>query len=196
MHTIMKTLKYFLLLLVAPLAFVGCEDDWGNNNSEMEHIYYFGPQVWGYDDTKQGNNNVVHYEVNQGETVAIPMQFWSEFTRSYDVTTFYYVTVDPNSAVALVNGVDYEVVDANGTRLSPNSGGAYEMFWPQAKKGVQNVYIRALNGNTGSFRLQTFNPNSDVTLTNQDVSSTIQNKTTDYEVRIFTQNYRITVNIQ
>lgn len=192
----MKLLKYFLLLFAAPLALTACEDDWGNNNPEMEHVYYFGPEVWGYDDTKQGNNNVVHYEVAQGQTVAIPMQFWSEYTRNYDVTTFYYVTTDPNSAVALVNGTDYEVVDANGTRLSPNAGGAYEMFWPQAKKGVQNVYIRALNGNTGSFRLQTFNPNSDVTLTNQDVSSTIQNKTTDYEVRIFTQNYRITVNIQ
>lgn len=192
----MKLLKYLLLLFVAPLALTACEDDWDNNNPDMEHIYYFGPQVWGYDENKTGNNNVVHYEVNQGETVAIPMQFWSEYTRNYDVTTFYYVTTDPDSAVALVNGTDYEVVDANGTRLSPNAGGAYELFWPQAKKGVQLVYIRALNGNTGSFRLQTFNPNSDVTLTNQDVSTTIQNKTKDYEVRIFTQNYRIKVNIQ
>lgn len=192
----MKTLKYFLLLLVAPLALVSCGDDWDNNNPEMEHVYYFGPQVWGYDDTKKGNNNVVYYDVNQGGTVEIPMQFWSEYVRKYDVTTFYYVTTDPNSAVALVNGTDYEVVDAAGQRLTPNAGGAYELFWPQAKKGVQNIYIRALNGNTGSFRLQTFDPNSNVTLTSQDPTSTIQNKTADYEVRVFTQNYYVTINVR
>ena len=192
----MKQLKYILLFLVAPFVLGACSDDWGNDNPEMEHIYYFGPEVWGYDSSKTGNNNVVHYEVAQGKTVAIPMQFWSEFVRSYDVTSFYYVTIDPSSENALVNGVDYEVVNASGSKISPNASGAYEMFWPQAKKGVQNVYIRALNGSKGSFYLQTFNPNSGLTLTNQDVSSTIQNKTDNYEVRIFTQNYRIKINIE
>ena len=186
----MKKLTYFLLALMC-INLVSCDDDaWSDGDPALEHVYYFGFETWGYDETKKGNNNVVHYEVKQGETVAVPMQFWCEFVRSYDVTTYYYV------AGNLVRGTDYEIVDANGQVLQPNADGAFTLTWPNAKKGVQNVYIKALNGSTGSFLLQTFNPNSSVTLSNQDVSSTIQNKTDDYEVRIFTQNYKVTINIQ
>lgn len=110
--------------------------------------------------------------------------------RSYDVVTYYYVTNE------LQRGVDFEVVDANGQVLQPDANGALSLTWPKAKKGVQSVYIKALNGAKGSFKLQTFDPNSTVTLSNQDVSSTIQNKTDDYEVRVFTQNYRAKINIQ
>ena len=208
----MKLLKYILPLFVCAFAASACDDDWGNDNAAMAHVYYYGPEVWGYDSIKKGNNNVVHYEVAQGETVAIPMQFWCEFVRKYDVVTYYYVAPKPagekyypnataTADVAyagpeLVCGTDYEVVDAQGNTLAPNADGAYEMLWPNAEKGVQNIYIKALNGQTGSFNVQTFDPASDVTLTNQDVETTIQHKTSDYEVRIFTQNYRVTVTIE
>ena len=208
----MKFLKYILPALACAFAATACDDDWGNDNPAMEHVYYYGPEVWGYDDIKKGNSNVVHYEVAQGETVAVPMQLWSEFVRKYDVVTYYYVTPKPagekyypnataTSDVAyagpeLVCGTDYEVVDAQGNKLTPNAAGAYEVLWPNARKGVQNIYIKALNGQKGSFNVQTFDPASDVELTNQDVETTIQNKTSDYEVRIFTQNYRVTVTIE
>ena len=186
----MKKLTYFLLALMC-FNLVACDDDaWSDGDPSMEHVYYFGFEKWGYDDTKKGNNNVVYYDVKQGETVAIPLQFWCEFVRKYDVITFYWVTGD------LVRGVDYEVVDANGNTLQPDANGAFSLTWPNAKKGVQNVYIKALNGATGSFTLQTFDPNSTVELSNQDVSSTIQSKTDDYEVRIFTQNYKVKINIK
>ncbi len=178
------------------MAIIGClfcyscsDDDWDYDHS-LENVYYFGPEVWGYDSTKKGNNNVVHYEVKQGETVEIPMQFWCEFERSYDVVTYYYVSGD------LVRGRDYEVVDGNGQSLSPDANGAFTITWPNARKGVQNICIKALNGEKGSFQVQTFDPNSSVTLSNQDVSSTVQSKTDDYEVRIFTQNYKVNVTIQ
>lgn len=206
----MKKIILMMLTLAGCLLNTACSDDeWGNDNAEMAHVYYYGPQVWGYDSNKTGNNNVVFYHVNRGETVEIPMQFWCEFVRSYDVETFYYVTPKPAGqkyyydvtnknqlaydGPELVRGVDYEVVDESGNTLSPNADGAFVMSWPNARKGVKNIYIKALNGKTGAFNLQTFDPNSDVTLSNQDVSTTIQNKTGDYEVRIFTQNYRVTV---
>lgn len=208
----MKMLKYILPALLCAFAATACDDDWGNDNPELEHVYYYGPEVWGYDDIKKGNNNVVHYEVAQGEIVAVPMQFWSEYVRKYDVVTYYYVTPKPEgekyypdatattdvayAGPELVCGADYEVVDAEGNRLTPNAAGAYEVLWPNARKGVQNIYIKALNGRKGSFNVQTFDPASDIALTNQDVVSTIQNKTSDYEVRIFTQNYRVTVTIE
>ena len=145
--------------------------------------------------------------------VAIPMQFWCEFIRSYDVTTFYYTTPKPidqqyyptpndtkkvkYSGPELVRGVDYEVVDENGNVISPDSDGAFSFLWKNAQKGVQNVYIKALPGaKSGSFNLQTFNPASSVKLSNQDVESTVQSRTDKYEVRIFTQNYYVTVTIK
>ena len=186
----MKQILY-ILLAVTCLNLVACDDDsWSNGDPAMEHVYYFGFAQWGYDATKKGNNNVLSFNLKPGETVEIPMQFWCEFVRSYDVVTYYYVTNE------LQRGMDFEVVDANGQVLQPDANGAFSLQWPHAVKGVQNVYIRALNGAKGSFNLQTFDPNSTVTLSNQDVSSTIQNQTDDYEVRVFTQNYRAKINIQ
>lgn len=211
----MKMKKFFYLLMAMSccLTYTSCGDDndWDYDHS-LENVYYFGPEVWGYDTNKKGNNNVVIYSVKQGGTVEIPMQFWCEFVRSYDVETYYYVTPKPAGekyypspasgsqvsydGTVLTCGVDYEVVDAQGQRLMPNADGAYVMTWPNAVKGVQNIYIKALNGKTGAFNLQTFNPNSSTTLSNQDVESTVQNRTEQYEVRIFTQNYRVTVAVE
>ncbi len=180
----MKKLFCLWLSVIGCFILTSCGDDaWGNGDPAMENIYYVGFEDWG-----QFKNDVT-FNVKQGETIGIPVQFWCEFIRPYDVVTYYYVAGD------LVRGTDYEIVDANGNALSPDENGAFSLTWEQAKKGVQNVYIKALNGNTGSFYVQTFNPDSDVELTNQDVSTTINNVTNDYEVRIFTQNYRVIVNV-
>lgn len=208
----MKKIVYMMLAVVGSLFCASCSDDEWDYDHSLENVYFFGPEVWGYDTSKIGNNNVVHYKVRQGETVEIPMQFWCEFVRNYDVTTYYYVTAKPEGekyypdvnvkvdveydGPELVCGVDYQVVDANGNVINPDANGAYTMTWPQAKKGVQNVYIKALNGTKGCFNLQTFDPNSNKPLSNQDVESTVQNKTDKYEVRIFTQNYRVTVTVE
>lgn len=209
----MKKIFNILVAMVCCLSCISCgDDDWDYDHSQ-EHVYFFGPQIWGYDGSKLGNNNVVTYNVNQGETVEIPMQFWCEFVRSYDVETFYYTAPKPAGekyystpeanknqvtydGTELVCGTDYEIVDAQGNKLSPNADGAYAMTWPNAKKGVQNIYIKALNGKKGAFNLLTANPNSEKQPSNQDVESTVQNKTDKYTVRIFTQNYRVTVVIK
>lgn len=203
-----------LLAVIGSLFFTSCSDDndWDYDHS-LENVYFFGPQVWGYESNKKSADNVAVYQVDKGDVVAIPMQFWCEFIRSYDVTTFYYTTPKPidqqyyptpndtkkvkYSGPELVRGVDYEVVDENGNVISPDSDGAFSFLWKNAQKGVQNVYIKALPGaKSGSFNLQTFNPASSVKLSNQDVESTVQSRTDKYEVRIFTQNYYVTVTIK
>ena len=68
------------------------------------------------------------------------------------------------------------------------------MVWPNAKQGVQNIYIKALNGNKGTIRVLTFDPKK--TMSSSDVSSTTIVKTNEYEVRAFTENYYVTVHIQ
>ena len=153
----------FILLLLCLATFTSCSDDeWANGDPEMENIYYIGFQDWGT------FKNDVKYDAPQGTTVAIPMQFYCEFIRNYDVVTYYYVTS------SLTLGTDYQVVDEAGKTLQPDTTGAYTITWPQAKKGVKNVYIKALNGKKGAVTVQTFDPNSPIKLSNQDIESTVQ----------------------
>lgn len=79
-----------MVAVVIALACSSCSNDDWTYDKTLEHVYFFGPQVWGYDETKKGNNNVVFYDIEQGATAIVPMQFWSEFFRSYDVVTYYY----------------------------------------------------------------------------------------------------------
>lgn len=192
----MKTFIYklsLLYLLSVCLLNTSCSNDhpeWENGQPGMEHIYYYCFEKWG---SIPGGNDVT-YSVNQGETLAIPTQFYSEFTRSYSPEVYYYTIPDPDSSVGLIRGTDYEVVDKDGNILTPNEAGAYTMVWPNAKKGVQNIYIKALNGQTGSIRVLTFDPEKTIDVTDATTASII--KTDEYEVRAISENYYVTVSIQ
>lgn len=181
----MKKILYFLFIMASCLTWTSCnKNEWDNNNSEMEHIYYFGFQDWG------DRKNKVTFNVKQGETLEIPVQFWSEYIRSYDVIAFYY------TAGKLVLNKDYQVLDDSGNPISPDETGAYIMKWDKAVKGVKNIHIKAMNGAKGSFNILTFNPNASTPISASDVASTTNNKTNAYEVRAFSQNYKVTVNIK
>lgn len=188
MNSIYNTVKRFaslFTLLAAITLTTSCSDDeWGNDNAEMENIYYIGFQDWGQ------FKNDVKFTVNQGSTVAVPMQFWCEFNRSYDVTTYYYIVSD------LKKGVDYEVVDESGSPIALGANGGYSMVWKNALKGIQNVNIKALNGAKGSLTIQTLDPASGVTPKNSEIETTFHAKTDQYEVRLFTQNYKVAVTIK
>ena len=178
----MKKYLYIIFIVLTCNLLSSCSDDeWDNGDPAMEHVYYFGFEQW-----SPKFDNKVTYNVKQGETIGIPVQFHSERVRKYDVDVTYFVS-------GLTEGVDYVVVDENGTQLSKNADGGYSMTWPKAVKGVKNVYIKALNGEKGAIKVLTFNPNSTeaISYTNTTIS-----KTSDYEVRAFTQNYFVTLNIQ
>lgn len=194
-YIVMKKNIFVLIVVVLCGVLTSCGDDeWGNNNPAMEHIYYYGLDNEAY----PGGNEKV-YNVTHGQTVAIPSRFWSAFTRTYNPEVYYY-TYSKNedgeilSSPELICGEDYQVVDQNGNILTPDRNGAYSMVWPNAKQGVQNIYIKALNGNKGTIRVLTFDPTK--AMSSSDVSSTIIVKTDEYEVRAFTENYYVTVNIQ
>ncbi len=176
----MKKIILILMAIAACYTFTACRDDeWGNGDPAMEHIYYIGFQDWG-----MFKNDVV-FNVKQGETVPIPVQFHSERVLSYDVVTYYYV------GGTLVRGSDYQIVDEAGTVLQPDTSGAFSIDWPQAIKGVKNIYVKALNASVGSLNVLTFDPKQEISYTN--ITNSI---TKDYEVRSFTQNYKVTVNIK
>ena len=91
-------------------------------------------------------------------------------------------------------GTDYVVTDEAGSVLTPDASGAYKMVWSNAKQGVQNIYVKALNGKKGTFRVLTFAPDKKMDVT--DVSTTSIIKTEEYEVRAISENYYVTVIIK
>ncbi|MBQ8500907.1 MAG: hypothetical protein IJ494_01165 [Bacteroides sp.] len=187
----MRKLMILLAMVATCGLFCSCGDDeWGNNNPEMEHIYYYG-----LGNVKYPGGNELKYTVKQGESVAIPTYFFSAYTRPYSPVVSYYTSaVAGDGEAQLVCGTDYQVVDKNGNVLSPESNGGYSMTWPNAVQGSQDVYIKALNGAKGKIRVLTFDPTKSMDA--NDVSSTTIVKTNEYEVRAFTENYYVTVTIQ
>lgn len=190
MKTLLNKLTLISVFAISCLL-AGCSndhDEWENGDPAMAHIYYYCFEQWG---GIPGGNDI-SYSVTQGETIAIPTQFYSSFTRTYSPEVYYYTSPNPK-AEELVCGTDYVVVDKDGNTLTPDASGAYTMTWPNAKKGVQNIYIKTLNGKKGSFRVLTFDPAKKMDVT--DVSTTSIIKTTEYEVRAFSENYFVTVSI-
>ncbi len=176
MKRILVILNVFLVFL-----FVSCQkDEWSDGDPAYDHVYYFGFENWG------NLKNDVSYNVTRGDTIGIPVQFWSENPMDVDVITYYYVSGDA------ISGTDYEIVDEDETVLEPDTNGAFSMVWPGAVKGVKNIYVKALSGgSTGKFKLLTFDPSKTISYT-----STMNDSTANYEVHAFTQNYYVTVNIK
>lgn len=192
MNTLTSKITIALISCVA-LFFTSCSiehDEWEDGDPAMSHIYYYGFEQWG---SIPGGNDVT-YTVRQGETLDIPVQFHSKYSRPYSPMVFYYTTPDPE-AEALTCGTDYVVVDESGNTITPEaSTGAYEMIWPNAEGGVQQIHIKALNGKKGTFRVLTFDPQKEMDVT--DVTTTTIVKTDEYEVRAFSENYYVTVTIE
>ncbi|WP_300701571.1 hypothetical protein [Bacteroides sp.] len=193
MKTIFNKLTLICILTMGCL-FTGCSndhDEWEDGDPDLAHVYYYCFEQW-------GGNNEVAYSVAQGETIAIPTQFMSSFTRSYSPEVYYYTSAIPpkkgETVTDLICGTDYVVVDKDGKTLPPDASGAYKMTWPNAKKGVQDIYIKTLNGKKGSFRVLTFDPTKKIDVT--DVNTTSIIKTDEYEVRAISENYYVTVVIK
>ncbi len=183
----MKKLLYGMFMLLVGLTMVSCSnDEWGNEGeADKQHWYFFGFQEW---HGKTAND--ISKNLQRGETLTVPMQFWSERPQNgiNAEVEYYFVST-------LLLGVDYQVVDESGNTLMPESDGGYKMVWANCTKGVQNVYVRALQGNTGSIVLQTWNP----ARVDDDKISTTNTVIVDrgnYKVSAFTQNYKMTINIK
>lgn len=184
-----KNILILFVMACVSAFFTSCGDDeWSNNNPEMEHIYYYG-----LGNVKFPGGNELVYNVNQGETIAIPTYFWSAYKRSYSPEVAYYTSSADDNKLTVNEG--YQVVDAQGNALNPNTeAGGYSMVWQNALQGSQNVYIKALSGKKGKIRVLTFDPSKKMDAT--DVESTVIVRTDKYEVRAFTENYYVTVNIK
>lgn len=188
----MKTIFYFLTVsLACGFLFTSCSDDeWGSGDPAMEHVYYFGFQNWGSTSGTYNNNKVV-YSLTKGNSLQIPVEFHSERTRSYDVVVYYYVSAQDTE---LKRGIDYQITDENGTEIHPDSNGAFAMTFPKAVKEVRGIYVKSLStGSKGSFYVLTFAPNAGG-ISHPD--NIVNSKTNEYEVRAFTRNYKVKVDVK
>jgi len=197
----MKNLIYIFIIAISTV-FAGCSNDqtWPAGAAQYENTYYIGFQDWGKLD------NAITFTVKKDSTLSIPVQFYSEQVKQYDVTVKYYasdstyltakkVGIAPASIAQV--GTDFNFVDDKGNVLTPDAKGAYLMVWPQAVKGVKNIYIKAIKSaartGTYSFYLQFIDrkTNGDITITNR-----LNNAVDPYTVNAFTQNFVRKITIQ
>ena len=200
----------FIIATAVVLLTTGCEvhELWDDGLPEYEHVYYIGfhktniyTDYLSYEIAQNGNarwrygaNATVGTWAVTGEqwVATIRLQFYSERVRTYDAVTYFWVYNVEESA--LTAGADYTVTLEDGTVLTPNATGAYSITWPQTKKGFQNIKIkRSATSPNGTLRLNLYNPANGMPVMT-DLSTTIQNKTAEYEIRCMTHDTdRLTV---
>ncbi|KAA6350816.1 hypothetical protein EZS27_001804 [termite gut metagenome] len=84
-------------------------------------------------------NSVVH-NADRNSTVDIPVQFYSECIRSYDVTVYCYVS-------ELTLGTDYQIVDEKGIPLPSDTTGAISHPDNITNSKTENYEVRAFTMN-------------------------------------------------
>ncbi|NCI52082.1 hypothetical protein GWC95_19310 [Sediminibacterium roseum] len=169
----MKSVKYIAAMFIAAVVFSSCEKkDYPAGLSSEEHHYYsvFVPN----------NNTLVSYTKNQAALVKFPVQFYSTFTRSYDAVAKYVIV--PDATANAVLGVDFAVVDKNGTVIAPGSDGAYSIVFPKAVQATDTIYLKLLNNPAAGTRKM------EIQLK--------ENKTDVFYVDIFSTAYRRPVEIK
>ena len=133
----MKSIKYIIAVLLGSFIFASCEDkDYPKGVEDLEHHYYaiFVPN----------NNTGVTVARTQTALVKFPVQFYSTYTRSYDAVAKYTISTTGITPPA-VAGVDFNVVDKNGTVITPGPDGNYSIIFPQAVQKMDTIYLKMLN---------------------------------------------------
>lgn len=201
---------FTILATLAVLLSAGCAKyaTWDDGLPEMEHVYYIGfyktniaTDFLSYEIAQNGNArwrfganaNIGTWRTTDEAWVAsIPIQLYSERVRSYDAVNYFWVFNAEGSS--LVAGTDYTVALEDGTALTPNANGAYSLTWPETRKGVQNVKIkRSATSPTGALKVTLYDPEKSTPVIT-DLTTTIQNQTSEYEIRCMTQdNDRVNV---
>jgi hypothetical protein len=194
----MKKIIKFIVVVAITFCLTGCEvhEMWGDGRSDLEHVYIFlinqpdnqvdwlsyeiaqnGDARWRFGASATSGT----WRVSDEQWVAnVPFSFRSERIRTYDVVSFIWVES------TLMAGTDYVVTREDGTVIPPDANGGYPLIWPQARKADQSIKIKRIQGSPdGTIRIQTFNPANGVPVIS-DVTSLVNNKTAEYEVRCTT----------
>lgn len=132
----MKKLIYILFASAMIAGLSSCEKkDYPAGLKELEHHYYaiFVPN----------NNTGITVARTQTTLIKFPVQFYSAFTRDYDAVAKYAVVTGGITGPA-TNGVDFSIVDKNGTVI-PTADSTYTIVFPKAIQKMDTIYIKLLN---------------------------------------------------
>jgi hypothetical protein len=170
----MRRIQYMIVAIAGIIAIASCEKkDYPAGVPELEHHYYatFVPN----------NNSNVIVQRNQAALLKFPVQFYSNFTRSYDAVAKYAV-VTTGITTPAVAGQDFNIVDKNGNTLTPAADGSYTLVFPQAKKAMDTIYIKLLNNPAPGTRKMEIN--------------LLENQTSGFYVDIFSTAFRRPIEIR
>lgn len=169
----MKSVSYIVTLLVAIIALSACEKkEYPLGLEEYEHHYYAA--------YIPNNNTQVSVNKTQAALLKLPVQFYSSFTREYDAVANYAIVTTgiPNPAAV---GVDFNIVDKNGTVIQPVDG-KYVMTFPKAVRMMDTIYVKLLNNPAPGTRKMEI--------------QIVENKTNQFYVDIFSTAFRRPVEIK
>ncbi|HEX7846052.1 MAG TPA: hypothetical protein VF476_09660 [Chitinophagaceae bacterium] len=141
----MRSLQYFIITIAGLVVLASCEKkSYPKGVDELAHHYYaiFVPN----------NNTPVSVPRSQTALLKFPVQFYSTYTRDYDAVAKYAVTTY-GIANPAQRGVDYNIVDKNGTVIT-STDSTYSIVFPKAIQKMDTIYIKLLNNPaTGARRV-------------------------------------------
>lgn len=135
----------------------------------LENYYYAG-----FFSIPWNNTATASVLRNQTALVKFPVKFHSSFSRNYDAAARYSLITTGITNPAVV-GQDFEVVDRDGNRLSPDAG-QYALVFPRAEAKIDTLYFKVLNNTAPGTRRIEIN--------------LVQHTTGEYTVGTFSQAFK------
>ena len=140
----MKSFNYCMYIFLLGVLFASCEEkEYATGLPELENHYYAA--------YIPNNNSALVVQRTQASLLKFPVQFYSSFSRSYDALAYYRIitTGISNPAVA---GQDFDIVDKNGTVITPGDSSRYTITFPKAERGMDTIYVKLLNSTVPGTR--------------------------------------------
>lgn len=140
----MKSRIFILFIFISAMLLVACEKrDYKKEGLPEYANHYYAAYL-------PNNNSVVTAQRNQSALVKLTVQFYSAYVRDYDAVALYKVSTTGITNPAVL-GVDYAIVDKNGSVIQPVDG-KYSIVFPQAKRATDTIYVKMLNNTASGTR--------------------------------------------
>lgn len=175
-----KLLKKLTLLAVFCTLLCNCTDE-TNGQSEKKYIFYCNFSI---------NDGMKEYSVLQGDTLKIPVSFFSSSVHSLSPEVLYYI-YSADEENQLIASEDYQILDSTGEIMTPNTDGTYSILWDKVTEGTKYICINSLTDKSGGLCVSVVDPNK---LSEDDGRGFLTlEKNNSFELRTLSNNSSVTV---